>query len=86
MLKLRLRPAIQLFPPWSRKVSLSWQVTGVRQDAYAKANPLQVEVQKPANERGYHIHPELYGAPPERSIEWARDPGLMRELQEGPGP
>jgi hypothetical protein len=29
------------------KVKVSWQVTGVRHDAYAKAHPLQVEVDKP---------------------------------------
>jgi hypothetical protein len=62
-----------------RKVS--WQVAGVRQDAYAKAHPLQVEVDKPESERGYYIHPELYGQPKEKSIEWARHPGIMREMQ-----
>ena len=46
-------------PPGTK---VSWQVTGVRQDAYAKAHPLQVEVDKPDSERGYYIHPELYGA------------------------
>ncbi|MGO9273630.1 MAG: hypothetical protein ACLQOO_25895 [Terriglobia bacterium] len=29
------------------KVKVSWQVTGVRHDAYAQAHPLQVEVDKP---------------------------------------
>ena len=61
---------------------VSWQVTGVRQDAYAKAHPLQVEVDKPDNERGYYIHPELYGAPPEKSMEWANRPDAMRRMQE----
>jgi len=65
-------------------MKVSWQVTGVRQDAYANAHPLQVEVEKPANERGYYIHPELFGAPRERSIEWARNPELMKKLQEAP--
>jgi len=62
-------------------MKVSWQVTGVRQDAYANAHPLQVDVEKPANERGYYIHPELYGAPPEKSIDWARDPALMQRLK-----
>jgi hypothetical protein len=34
----------------------------VRQDAYAKANPLVVEPEKDARLRGYFIHPEFYGA------------------------
>jgi hypothetical protein len=48
-------------------VKVSWQVTGVRNDAYAKAHPLQVEVDKPSREKGTYTHPELYGLPP-RSI------------------
>jgi hypothetical protein len=60
---------------------VSWQVTGVRQDAYAKANPLVVEEQKQERERGYYIHPELYGAPEEKGIEWARNVAWMLQLQ-----
>ena len=33
-------------------VKVSWQVTGVRQDAYAKAHPLVVEEEKPAHMQG----------------------------------
>ena len=63
-------------------VEVSWQITGVRQDAYAKAHPLVVEQAKNARERGHYIHPELYGAPEEQSIEWARHPEMMRKMQE----
>jgi|HubBroStandDraft_6_1064221.scaffolds.fasta_scaffold00054_24 hypothetical protein len=63
-------------------VEVSWQVTGVRQDAYAKAHPLVVEEEKEARLRGFYIHPELYGAPPEKQIEWARHPQLMKEIKE----
>jgi hypothetical protein len=63
-------------------VKVSWQVTGVRQDAYAKAHPLQVEVEKSERERGYYIHPELYGAPEEKGIEWARHPAMMKRMKE----
>lgn len=45
-------------------VKVSWQVTGVRNDAYAKAHPMQVEVEKQAHEKGTYTHPELYGLPP----------------------
>jgi hypothetical protein len=34
-------------------------VTGVRQDAYAKAHPLVVEQEKEARLRDFYIHPEL---------------------------
>jgi hypothetical protein len=63
-------------------MKISWQVTGVRQDAYAKAHPLQVEVEKAAKEQGYYIHPELYGAPEERSIEWAQHPEMMKQMKD----
>jgi len=57
-------------------------VTGVRQDAYAKANPLVVEQEKDARLRGFYIHPELYGAPAEKQIEWARHPQTMKRMKE----
>jgi hypothetical protein len=63
-------------------VEVSWQVTGVRQDAYAQAHPLVVEEEKPARLQGFYIHPELHGAPPEKQIEWARHPELMKWLKE----
>ena len=33
-------------------LKVSWQVTGIRHDAYANAHRIQVEVEKPASERG----------------------------------
>jgi hypothetical protein len=68
-------------------VKVSWLVTGVRQDAFAKAHPLQVEVEKPGRERGFYIHPELYGAPDEKQMYWARHPGDLqrdRDLRQPP--
>ncbi|MGA2050309.1 MAG: hypothetical protein ABSG96_21620, partial [Terracidiphilus sp.] len=62
-------------------VKVSWQITAVRQDAYAKAHPLIVEQEKPANERGYYIHPELYGQPEEKQIAWARNPKVMQQIK-----
>jgi hypothetical protein len=44
-------------------MKVSWQVTGVRHDAYAKAHPLAVEVRKSDKERGHYLHPDAYGAP-----------------------
>jgi hypothetical protein len=66
----------------SPNVEVSWQVTGVRQDAFAKANPLVVEQEKEARLRGFYIHPELYGAPAEKQIEWARHPQMMKQAKE----
>jgi hypothetical protein len=63
-------------------MKVSWQVTGVRHDVFARANPLVVEMEKPANERGFYIHPELYGQPENKQIEWGRFPTKMRRLKE----
>ncbi|MHC4500493.1 MAG: autotransporter outer membrane beta-barrel domain-containing protein, partial [Planctomycetota bacterium] len=52
-----------------KAMEVSWQVTGVRQDAYAKANRIVVEENKPAEERGYYLHPTAYGLPEEKGIE-----------------
>lgn len=57
---------------------ISWTVTGNRKDAFAKANPLVVEEDKPADERGFFLHPEAHGAPKERGIETER----QRRLKE----
>jgi hypothetical protein len=62
-------------------VKISWQVTGVRRDAFARTHPLAVEEEKPTRLRGYYIHPELYGRPQERQIEWARHPAMMKGMK-----
>ncbi len=46
-------------------VEVSWQVTGIRQDAFANAHRIQVEVEKAPEDRGHYLHPELFGAPKE---------------------
>jgi hypothetical protein len=43
------------------RVKVCWQVTGVRKDAWAEANRIEVEERKPKAERGHYLHPELFG-------------------------
>jgi hypothetical protein len=38
-----------------------WMVTGVRQDAWAKHNPIRVERTKKAKDRGKYLNPEAFG-------------------------
>lgn len=40
---------------------VSWQVTGVRQDAFANANRVIPEVDKKNEEKGKYLHPEAFG-------------------------
>jgi len=63
-------------------VKVSWQVTGIRQDPWANAHRIPVEEEKDARERGHYIRPELYGAPEEASIAWARHPETMKRIKE----
>ena len=66
----------------SAGLEVSWQVSGVRQDAWEKAHPMVVEVEKPPRERGFYLNPELFGAPPERNMDWARNPRLMKRMKD----
>ena len=40
---------------------VSWQVTGIRKDAYAEKHRIPVEEEKPAEEKGTCLHPEACG-------------------------
>ena len=63
-------------------MEVSWQVTGIRQDAFANKNRIQVEVNKAEKERGYYLHPGAFGKSEEKGVEWARNPELMRQVKE----
>ena len=62
-------------------MKVSWQVTGIRRDAWAQANPVTVEVDKPSHERGFYLHPDLYGQPPANDTFWKGDAESMRQLE-----
>jgi len=64
-------------------VKVSWQVTGIRQDAYANAHRIPVEQVKPERERGFYLHPELFGATAEKSMAEAHRAGLLKRMKEG---
>ena len=60
------------------KVKVSWQVTGVRQDAWAMANPVVVEAEKAEPDRGLFLHPHLQGLTEFHSMDLARLPEFPR--------
>jgi len=51
---------------------VSWQVTGIRKDPWAKAHPIVTERDKPASELGLYKHPEVYNLPETKGISWNR--------------
>lgn len=63
-------------------MKVSWQVTGVRQDAWANAYRTPVEEDKPAGERGSFLHPELFGDAGASSV--ASAPAAVAELRDAP--
>ncbi len=62
-------------------MKVSWQVTGIRQDAWANAHRTPVELEKPDREKGFYLHPELYGAAEQQGMLWARNPEMMKRRQ-----
>lgn len=58
-------------------VKVSWQVTGIRHDAYANAHPIQVEQDKPTSERGRYLEPEAFGKPTALRVDLATQPDIV---------
>ncbi len=51
-------------------MKVSWQLTAVRNDNYAKANPVTVVDEKSAENKGLYIHPAAFGLDDEKGIEY----------------
>lgn len=62
-----------------RNGKVSWQVTGIRHDAYANAHRIPVEEDKPSNLRGTYISPLEHQQPVEKSERLAMHPGGARK-------
>ena len=62
-------------------VKVSWQVTGVRNDAFAQRNRIVAEVDKKPNEKGKYLYPELYGQSRDQGITFMKSglPGFEKE-------
>ncbi|MCK4223593.1 MAG: hypothetical protein KAX39_00330 [candidate division Zixibacteria bacterium] len=63
-------------------MKVSWQVTGIRHDKFAEANRIQVEVDKPAEERGKYLHPESYGLGEEYGLHYEEYKRMEEQLEE----
>jgi cold shock CspA family protein len=53
-------------------VEVSWQITGIRQDPYANANRIEVEVEKSPEFKGQYLHPEAYNMPFEKGFDYIK--------------
>lgn len=55
-------------------LKVSWQITGIRQDPYALANPIRVEEEKSSQDKGRYLHPKAYNQPIEKGIGYTPQP------------
>lgn len=65
------------------RMRVSWQVTGIRSDAWANAHRMPVEQRKRGKERGRYLHPELHTRAKGKKLEAVLDTALMRNLTTG---
>jgi len=63
-------------------VEVSWQVTGIRQDAWANAHRIPVEVEKAKADQGHYLHPELFDHAGEPGIVELHHPRPKRRPQQ----
>jgi len=61
-------------------MEVSWQVTGVRHDAFAEAHRIQVEVEKTGKERGKYLHAKEHRKPENLGIDY-EEILKMREME-----
>jgi hypothetical protein len=50
---------------------VSWQLTGIRKDAWADANRIEVELEKRGKDRGHFLHPLEHGQPASKGIDFS---------------
>ena len=53
-------------------VDVSWQVSGVRADAWAKSKPFKDSVKKTGQAKGKYLHAEAHGQKPEAGMHYER--------------
>ncbi|NOZ62497.1 MAG: hypothetical protein GXO74_12550 [Calditrichaeota bacterium] len=69
-------------------MKISWQVTGIRHDAFAEAHRIIVEEDKPAKDRGKYLYPKERNMPESMGIDYEETQRIMKEMQhqEPPAP
>jgi hypothetical protein len=63
---------------------ISWHLTGIRKDAWAEANRIEVELDKTGDQRGRYLHPLEHGQPASRGVGYPMQQAnaVARELAE----
>ncbi len=50
--------------------------------AWANKNRIPVEENKTEKNAGHYLHPEAFGQPEERGVDWANDPEQMSQIKQ----
>ncbi|RFS17588.1 hypothetical protein D0T08_07410 [Emticicia sp. C21] len=51
-------------------IEVSWQITGIRNDAYARKFRIPNEIEKKPEEKGTYLYPEAYGLPADKKLKF----------------
>ena len=62
-------------------MKVSWQVTGIRKDAYAEAHRIPVEEEKAGKEKGKYLHPTEHGAPASLGMHYEEQQKMAAERE-----
>jgi hypothetical protein len=62
-------------------MKVSYQVTGIRHDAFAEAHRIQVEVEKTGAERGKYIHPKEHGVSETLGIDYVKHHEMEEQMK-----
>jgi hypothetical protein len=65
---------------------VSWRVEALRNDRWVQMRGAPVEVDKQGPEKGTYQHPELYGQPPEKSMNYDATREHLAAERERPSP
>ena len=57
----------------SGNIKVSWQVTGVRHDAWAQKNRILIEEQKQEHNKGKFLHPKAWGFDEKQAIGYTEE-------------
>ncbi len=60
---------------------VNWQVTGIRRDAWARANRFNAEEEKTGETRGRYLHPKAHGAGEAQAIDYPRHARAREHLK-----
>jgi hypothetical protein len=62
-------------------MKVSWQVTGIRQDAFAQAHRIPVEQDKAGEDRGTYLYPAEHGQPETKREQYQLAHQKLRDVK-----